>query len=112
MRQPWHFTGLLQAVSHLGSTPRAPVSRPPRRSLHPLAGLSDAVTRFLAGLAHGRCRRVAIRQLARLSEAQLNDIGIERSRIPDVVTGLCNRQPAEPALTGTRRRGGYAPNPR
>lgn len=39
-----------------------------------------------------RRRRTAIRELSRLDDRQLQDIGIERDKIPEVVSGMLRRQ--------------------
>lgn len=61
--------------------------RPPGRSGRLQTALAGARERFLKA----RRRRLAIRDLGTLSDRQLNDIGIARPQIPEVVDGLLAR---------------------
>lgn len=46
----------------------------------------------VAAVVRVRQRRRAIRELARMSDARLADLGIPRGQIPEVVDGLVARQ--------------------
>lgn len=55
-------------------------------------GLFKWTKQRLEGLRRHRQRRLAIRELSRMSDWRLRDLGIERGHITEVVDGLIARQ--------------------
>lgn len=90
MKHPWEFIGLFQGQIRLGgfsgSAFRGSTKPLPRKS----TGLRSAFFHPFAGITRAQRRRAAIRELMRLSDHHLADLGIERSRIAEVVDGLAN----------------------
>lgn len=70
---------------------RPPPGGPSESLRRVAAALAAPGERLLKTLSLARRRRAAIRQLSRLSDRQLADIGISRPRIEDVVDGLFRR---------------------
>lgn len=62
-----------------------------RRSRDRGGRLQTALTNARNGFLRARRRSLAIRDLRSLSDRQLDDIGIERHRIPEVIDGLLAR---------------------
>lgn len=56
------------------------------------SGLLNWARQRLAGLRRHQQRRQAIRELSRMSDWRLRDMGIERGHIAAVVDGLMERQ--------------------
>ena len=87
-----------QAPSHT-------VARAAPTSGAPAAAMRRAIPGALRRLRAWRCRRLAIRELERLDEHLLADIGLDRGRIRYVVEGLTGapaRPAREPGLASTR----------
>lgn len=72
----------------------------PRARSHRSHPLTAALRRLRDRLVLARKRRAAISELARLSDRQLNDIGIQRGLIPQAVDGALRRE------SDSRRAGG------
>ena len=80
-------TSTIQSYADLGV--ETPVIRP--RSSE-ASGWLNWIQGRLAAIRHLRQRRRAINELARMSDNRLEDLGIPRDRIPEVVEGLIARR--------------------
>ena len=87
------------AVGHVVAH-RAPVSRKAGDSF---------IDRLWEKLREARLRRRAINELAGLDDRLLDDIGLERVRIPETVDAMLHR---EPVVAGAGRRSDAEPEPR
>lgn len=68
------------------------VPRAPRANAHRDHSLVAALRHLRDRVVLARKRRAAINELARLSDWQLNDIGIQRGLIPDAVDAALRRE--------------------
>lgn len=84
--------------------------RADRRSHEPSGRLRATLAAAREGFRKARRRRLAIRELASLSDAALNDIGISRDQIPDLVDGMLARH-REIGVTADRTHAGRSPSP-
>lgn len=75
-----------------------------RRSRDRGGRLQSVLANARDGFFRARRRRLAIRDLRSLSDRQLDDIGIERHRIPEVIDGLLARYSGTGATASGARR--------
>ncbi len=80
-------------------------ARPAPTSGAPAGAMRRAILGALRRLRAWRCRRLAIRELERLDEHLLADIGLDRGQIRFVIDGLAGapaRPARDPGLANTR----------